>query len=623
MNVVQVINEIKMKRFIVFVAALLLSVSAFAGVVTKSQAENVAKNVLGASSVQYVWNGLGDKVYGDVHPAFYVFDGNGQWAIIAADDCATPVLMHGNGSFDLDKVPANMLSLLGDVEYNIFTARHRKLAQSPEIKQAWFNYSVVTKAGGSSPVEKFVIDKEGNTGTALWNQGSPYNLKCPAILNQSDYWQYNNEGHCYAGCVAAAMAIIMRFHEWPAYGEGTIPGYTTVDGYTVPDICIDGYEYNWADLPISDAWDSYYYSNINEWSQPQIDRVGDILYQCGAMVNMDYGPFGSGAASAYALDALQEYMSYSKDAKHLLRSRYTNQQWYNMIKAELDANRPLFYHGQDIGEQGGHAFVCDGYNSNNEVHINWGWGGMYYATSWFAVCYLGPASGELDDAVYSSSDGAFFGLVPATGTESGDEVIPEIAVCDDYSGGISLVSGTVATGSSFQLNISSIWNISGSTYSGQAKAALLNKDGEIKEFISPAESITLGNTYLYVDVQFDCIINEDIALGDYISIMYSYGDNKWAPIDKYWEDSSNPIIKLYLIDITLIDIPSTFTAGQICYPNLLFFTNKSADSVTWSLDGEMFTAEYIKMTAGDHTFKAVITYSDNSTETIVKKVTVE
>ena len=104
--------------------------------------------------------------------------------------------------------------------------------------------------------------------------------------------------------------------------------------------------------------------------------------------------------------------------------------------------------------------------------------------------------------------------------------------------------------------------------------------------------------------------------------MYSYGDNKWAPIDKYWADSSNPIIKLYLIDITLIDIPSTFTAGQICYPNLIF-AQKSASSVTWSLDGEMFTAEYIKMTAGDHTFKAVVTYKDGSTETIVKKVTVE
>ena len=41
----------------------------------------------------------------------------------------------------------------------------------------------------------------------------------------------------------------------------------------------------------------------------------------------------------------------------------------------LDEHIPLYYSGQDDDMQGGHAFVCDGYDENDYFHYNWGWSG--------------------------------------------------------------------------------------------------------------------------------------------------------------------------------------------------------------------------------------------------------
>ena len=585
-----------MRKYIISIAAMLLSVSALAGVVTKTQAENVAKNVLGASSVQYVWNGLGDLKYGDVNPAFYVFNSSDGWAVIAADDCAVPVLMHGEGTFELDKVPANMLSLLGDVENNIFTARNQKLAQAPEIKQAWSEYSVVTKSD-PTPTPPLQVLLE----TASWNQGSPYNNLCPM----------DGGNRSITGCVATAMSILMRYYEWPEKGKGQIPGYSTASkAIAVGAIDIDGFEYDWDNMPLV-------YSGSS--SEAEKNAVARLMAHAGAMVQMDYSASSSGASSSDIVPAMVKYMSYSSSACELYRSEYTNGEWFRMIKAEIDSSHPVIYGGENVYTNSGHQFICDGYNANNEVHINWGWGG--YQNAWFAVCYLGEVEGE-GPAVYSRSDSAIFGLVPDNGSGS-DPLVPTLVVCNAYSGGITLTSGTIAKGNNFTINLSSIWNIGGEEYSGLVKPALMDKAGNIKEFISSsAYNLTIPVKSLYRGLSYNCTITEDIDFGDYISILCSYGDDKWVPVRAYWADTAEPVTQLHVIDVTVMDIPSTFAVGQLCYPDLIFGQKKAA-SVNWYVDGNLLSADHVKMTSGTHTFKAVIKYTDDSTETIVKQVTAE
>jgi hypothetical protein len=44
------------------------------------------------------------------------------------------------------------------------------------------------------------------------------------------------------------------------------------------------------------------------------------------------------------------------------------------LRSELDAGRPIYYHGFGSG---GHAFNVDGYQGNDFFHFNWGWSGSY------------------------------------------------------------------------------------------------------------------------------------------------------------------------------------------------------------------------------------------------------
>ena len=87
--------------------------------------------------------------------------------------------------------------------------------------------------------------------------------------------------------------------------------------------------------------------------------------------------------------ALKNYFGYDKHVTLRKRSYYGTTEWMNIIKAELDAGRPVYYGGASDAGQGGHAFVCDGYDDNGYVHINWGWYGD--SNGYFLVNRLNPS----------------------------------------------------------------------------------------------------------------------------------------------------------------------------------------------------------------------------------------
>ena len=69
--------------------------------------------------------------------------------------------------------------------------------------------------------------------------------------------------------------------------------------------------------------------------------------------------------------------------------KWAREDWERVLVAEIDADRPVLYSGQDVSA--GHAFVCDGYEqrgSSTCFHINWGWGGL--ANGYFASDALNP-----------------------------------------------------------------------------------------------------------------------------------------------------------------------------------------------------------------------------------------
>ena len=65
---------------------------------------------------------------------------------------------------------------------------------------------------------------------------------------------------------------------------------------------------------------------------------------------------------------------YHSDISYEWKSNHTDNEYRNIIKNELEWNRPVISQGYDNGGYGGHAWNIDGYSGNN-LHCNWGWGG--------------------------------------------------------------------------------------------------------------------------------------------------------------------------------------------------------------------------------------------------------
>lgn len=188
-----------------------------------------------------------------------------------------------------------------------------------------------------------------------WSQGDPYNMYCPK----------NNGETCYTGCVATAMAQVMKYYEYPSQGTGT-GCYSLDGGGTYTQAAISG-TYDWSKMKTK---------YMSGYSDSEAKAVATLMRDCGYSVNMQYSTEGSGTSDAYIPSALVYNFSYDSLAvNYIYRDFTTDDEWYSAIYTELSAKRPVIFSGQSEDE-GGHCFVLDGVDTDGKVHVNWGWGGQ-------------------------------------------------------------------------------------------------------------------------------------------------------------------------------------------------------------------------------------------------------
>ncbi|MDO5761202.1 MAG: C10 family peptidase [Bacteroidales bacterium] len=172
-----------------------------------------------------------------------------------------------------------------------------------------------------------------------WSQTSPYNDQCPDNM--------------LAGCVAIAMAQVMNFHKYPQHGQGSN-------------------SYTWKGKKLTANFGETYY----RWDEMETDgeAVAELVYHCGVSVWMDYSSSFSGSNEYYAKSALVDFFGYDEDIKLMPRNKYTDEEWSDILRQQLDEGLPMIY------SSGGHTFVVDGYNSDGLFHANMGFGypGRYY-----------------------------------------------------------------------------------------------------------------------------------------------------------------------------------------------------------------------------------------------------
>ena len=378
-----------MKKLLLIVAALVVFAGQiFAAPVDVNTAKNLGvkyltNNVLSAKGVtelQHVYTLSGENGT----PYLYVFNYDNGFVVMAADDRAYPVLGYGeDGVFDVNNIPDGMQYFFGHYGSQIQYAIDNELVAEQDVAEQW---DLLRKEGVTMTTR---MEKAVNPLlTTTWDQGWPYNYYAPACQS---YWTNN---HCYAGCVATSMSQVMKYWNWPETGVGE-HSYTT-SSYPGNGAALSAdfgaTTYNWSIMPNS-------VTSANAGGL----AVALLMYHCGIAVDMNYAPDGSGSHTEDVAPALINYFRYGSCARVESRDNYTRTQWENMLIAQLDRGIPFVYAGSDT--DGGHAFNCDGYNSQRFFHFNWGWSGSY--NNYFQIDALNTGNGHFND-----NQRAVFEIIP-------------------------------------------------------------------------------------------------------------------------------------------------------------------------------------------------------------------
>ena len=307
---------------------------------------------------------------------YYIVNvGQSGFVIIAGDNRITPVLGYSTESrFETDGMPENVRFWLESIREEIaYALNENLLTATPKITYQWNHLAEL--AGAKSVVVDALVQ-------TTWNQSKYYNQLCPADTAGPD-------GHVYTGCVATAMAQIIRYWEWPWSGLNT---NTYTSDYVPLTADFGSAIYNYDNMPV--ILDS-------SSTATQIDAVAMLSYHCGVSVDMGYSPDGSGAISNKVPDALMQYFAYPSGMSFLYKEDYTAAEWDTILQNELNHARPVYYAGSS--DAGGHAFICDGYDNDGTYHFNWGWNGHY--NGFFLIDSLTPGS-----HYYSNNHRAIVGI---------------------------------------------------------------------------------------------------------------------------------------------------------------------------------------------------------------------
>ncbi len=390
---------------------------------------------------------------------FYVYNiGNNQgFVIVSGDDATKSILAYSDEtSFPTSNIPANLQYWLDFYKTEI------KYAQQTAISTTSVENSTLSNSG--------TVLVQPLLANTKWDQTAPYNLFCP-------FSSADNE-RSLTGCVATSMAQIMKHNQWPTTGTGS---YSYTDGTNGTLTANFGNTtYDWASM-------SDNYGSVST-TLKQDSAVAKLMYHCGVSVSMNYSPSGSSATVGDAAIALKNYFGYDTDLNIYIRDFYTSTEWKNMIKAELNASRLVLY-GGNTGTYG-HAFVCDGYDSNDLFHINWGWSGYY--NGYFELSVLNPPPSEST----SYTGGFSQGQQIITGIQKPDGITNPSYQINMYSLGLTSTKSTISNiaSQSFGVNFG-ILNYGANDFTGKFGIGLY-KDGVFQKTLSTYPSnVSLQSNY--------------------------------------------------------------------------------------------------------------------------------
>lgn len=392
-----------MKRQLLLLLLVLMTAGVWAQQISEEQARNRA--------LKYLSNNAPAKTRGlnvgknrktvtaktDVK-SIYAFNLDGGGYVIASGDSrALPVLGYSaTGSIDWDRMPDNMRAWLKSYDQAMAT-----LGNTKEFTDGVSRHGPMTRAPREAIAP--LLKTQWSQAEPYWNDVPPYDGANPDWKGQPSQ----------AGCAATVMAMVMNYYQWPKDACTEIPAYdiTTAHENVQKVWHIDALP------PTTFDWDNM----LDNYETPegiigtpeQQKAVAKLMRYCGQGVRMIYSPVVSNAYLQSVVEALVKYFGYQNTVQVSHRMYYSIDGWEDMIYSELAIGRPVLYSG--FSDDGGHGFVCDGYDGNGLFHINWGWGG--YGDAYFSLSVLNPFDNISEGAGssgigFSISQEAIIGIQP-------------------------------------------------------------------------------------------------------------------------------------------------------------------------------------------------------------------
>lgn len=504
------------QKLLLFVLLFIFGFTTFANQIDENTAKIVGQNFLtkktnslklkNATNFQLVFksNSENGNQFSLIQPTtfFYVFNvNNSGFVIVSGDDKVTPILGYSDqGVFDPNNIPQNVAKWFEGYKKEIISIIEQNIQPTNEIKSEW--QSLISGNGNNSS-SKTLLSINPLIQT-MWNQSPYYNSSCPS--------------ESVTGCVATAMAQIMKYWNYPATGTG-----------------FHSYNHStYGTLSANFGSTSYQWSSMPNYINSSNNAVATLMYQVGVSVDMNYSPQSSGAYVISAQSpvtncaeyALKTYFGYKNSLQGVQRSNYTQTQWLNLLEQELDASRPIIYAG--FGDGGGHCFVADGYDNNDYIHFNWGWGGQ--ADGYFEINALNPndlGTGG-GSGGYNSGQQAIIGIEPSVGNQTYDMRLYSSITTNpnpiNYNSGFSVTVDVANYGSSATNN-----------FSGDYTAAIFNSSNQFVSYIETKTGNSLPfNSHNVSPLVFTTSSLPALTPGNYsIGILYkAEGATQWTAFAK-------------------------------------------------------------------------------------------
>ena len=472
-----------MKKIYIFLLAFISATIVFAKEVEKTKALRVAKNFF----VHATHLNVGEQDFKLVYecksklsePVYFVYNiGTDKgFILISADDLVQPVLGYSSsGIFNPDQIPSTVRAWMDGYKEQIEHVKETVSAASLEISMRWQtiydNNFPQAINGRVSSVPALCQTK--------WNQAPNENGMCP-------YDQQHGE-RCVTGCPATAMAQIMKYWEFPTQGTG-------FHSYN---------EQHYGTLSANFGATTYDWNGMPDILNSADNEVALLMFHCGVAVEMNYGVAATGGSGSYVCidyspsveqtceNAYKTYFGYDPSISGKLRANFSDADWTNMVKAELDASRPVQYAG--FGNGGGHTWVCDGYDQNNLFHMNWGWGGN--SDGYFSLDDLDPASLGAGGGTggFINNQQMLIGIKPIGGGGGGGGTInqPDISL----HSAITVNANPIEVYTPLTV-FAEIQNTGTNDFTGDVVAALFNSDGVFISFIEEHSNVTMQANFYY------------------------------------------------------------------------------------------------------------------------------